>query len=117
MGDSRLRRDGRTMHIGDGQLEVRSENGLATLTLRGAFDMANVADLDAAVQQELSPAADAIVDLRDVTFMDARLLRWLVSLRRDLHARGGRLLVRPGDRALRVFGLLAVDEPFEMVEG
>jgi hypothetical protein len=34
MGDSWFRRDGRTMQIGNGQLEVRSENGLATLTLR-----------------------------------------------------------------------------------
>jgi hypothetical protein len=39
MGGPRFRRDGRTMHIGNGQLEIRGENGLATLTLRGAFEL------------------------------------------------------------------------------
>jgi anti-anti-sigma factor len=116
MGGARLPRDGPVMQIGTGQLEIRSENGLATLTLRGDFDMANVRDLDDAVRAQLWPAAHAIVDLRDVTFMDARLLQWLVDLRRDLHARGGRLLVRPGRSARRIFSVLRVNEPFELVE-
>ena len=49
MGAGTFRRHGRGMQIGNGQLEVRNENVLATLTLRGDLDIANVAVLVAGV--------------------------------------------------------------------
>jgi len=104
------------MQVGTGNVELRNDNGLATLVLRGDFDIGNVPMLDAAVRDCLWPSADVLVDLRDVTFMDGRLLRWLIELRRDLRARGGRMPVRPGRPAHRLLGALPRRESFELVD-
>lgn len=103
------------MEIGAGFLEIRNDNGLATLTLRGDFDLANVPKLGDAVRDRLWPAAGVLVDLRGVTFMDGRLLWWLVGLQRDLQARGAQLIVLPGWEAHRLLQVLP-HESFELAE-
>ena len=104
------------MQIGSGEINIHNDNGLATVALRGDFDLANMPALEEAVRDALWPSADVLVDLREVTFLDGRLLHWLLELRRDLAARGGRVLLRPGSRARRVLRVVPAFDTFELVE-
>ena len=103
------------MQIGSGHILVANKNGVARIVLRGDFDLSNVPDLSAAVANSLRPARDLMIDLEGVTFLDGQLLRWLVDLRRDVHRRGGRMLVRPSRNMLRLLKALRMTNEFELV--
>ena len=64
------------------------------VSILGELDIATVPHVTAALQDEPVAAAGAVVvDLTGVTFMDSTGLAALMSLKRDLDARGARLLI------------------------
>ena len=66
----------------------------AIVTIDGELDIATVPRVSAALQDEPAVGAEAIVvDLTGVTFMDSTGLAALMTLKRDVDARGGRLIV------------------------
>ena len=66
----------------------------AVVTISGELDIATVPRVSAALQDEPAAGAEAIVvDLTGVTFMDSTGLAALMTLKRDVDARGGRLIV------------------------
>lgn len=96
-------------------------------TLDGAFVLVLSGELDAWADQELAPRAavllaragpDVVVDLRDVTFLDAGGLRLLLRIRERVLFHGGRVrLVRGEPRVWRVLRLTGVDSVFDVVDG
>jgi anti-anti-sigma factor len=105
------------MQIGSGHVLITNENELARVVLRGDFDLANVPALAAAVADSLCRTSDLLVDLEGVTFLDRQLLQWLVDLRRDVHRRNGRMLVRPSKDTRRLLTVLQMTHEFELVCG
>lgn len=83
----------------------------AVVSIAGELDIATVPHLTAALQGE--PVADAeavVVELTGVTFMDSTGLAALMTLKRDLDARGGRLLLAcPEGPARLLFDVSGVD--------
>ena len=84
------------------------------LTLDGAFDRSNAAQVELA----LGDAVDAdrphlVVDLRGVSFLDSTMLRVLIQALGDTVARGARLaLIRPNATVWRVFVLTGLSHSF-----
>ena len=66
----------------------------AIVSIAGELEMATVPLVSAALQDEPAAGAEAVVvDLSGVTFMDSTGLATLMNLKRDLDARGGRLVI------------------------
>ena len=84
------------------------------LTLDGAFDRSNAAQVESA----LGDAIDAdkprlVIDLRGVSFLDSAMLRVLIQSLGDTAARGGQLaLIRPNATVWRVFVLTGLSHSF-----
>ncbi|MEV8022428.1 STAS domain-containing protein [Streptomyces sp. NPDC086554] len=99
-------------------LRHRVVEGLTVLTLHG--------ELDAWAEQELEPClrefldrsgSDVVVDLRQVTFLDAGGLRLLVRIRNRTAATGRALrLVRCAPRVWRVMGITRLDRSFTALD-
>ena len=85
------------------------------LTLDGAFDRSNTAQ----VQLVLSDAIDAakprlVIDLRGVSFLDSAMLRVLIQGLGDTVARGAPLaLIRPNATVWRLFVLTGLSHSFD----
>ncbi|MFF7726334.1 STAS domain-containing protein [Streptomyces sp. NPDC008001] len=83
-------------------------------------------ELDILAEQELGPRVDAltergradiVIDLRQVTFLDASGLRLLLRARHRMLCRGGRLrVVRGVPRVARVMRVAGVDAAFTLVD-
>lgn len=76
--------------------------GRRVLTLQGDWDISTDAELAAALAKAIVPSSrrlDLTVDLCGATFMDTAALARLVSLRRTVTRRSGKLIIRcaPGD--------------------
>ncbi|MEV0322910.1 STAS domain-containing protein [Streptomyces sp. NPDC050658] len=99
-------------------LRHRVVDGLTVLTLHG--------ELDAWAEQELEPClrelldrsgSDVVVDLREVTFLDAGGLRLLVRIRNRTIAGGRSLrLVRTRPRVWRVLRITRLDSSFTVLD-
>ena len=75
-------------------LEVGPARFGAIVSIAGELDIATVPLVSAALQDEPAAGAEAIVvDLSGVTFMDSTGLAALMTLQRDIDARGGRLVI------------------------
>ena len=81
---------------GQGQLNVHRGTAPGTLVLSGELDMASAPHLAAALRGARRPLAGsrAVLDLRDVTFMDVTALRMIETERRRLLQSGVRLVLR-----------------------
>jgi len=80
---------------------VRIDRGVV-VTVVGEVDLLTGPTLRTMVEEALAVGADTVtVDLAAVTFMDARGLTVLVDAARQLHARGGRLVVRASPPPIR----------------
>ncbi|MEU6674722.1 STAS domain-containing protein [Streptomyces sp. NPDC046853] len=100
-------------------LHHRVVDGSIILTFRG--------ELDAWADQELSPRIaelmarpdeDIVVDLRQVTFLDAGGLRLLVRIKGQAAARRRPLrLVRSSPRVWRVLRITRLDRSFTVLDG
>jgi anti-sigma B factor antagonist len=82
----------------------------AVVSIAGELDIATVPRVTAALQDEpVAIAGAVVVDLSGVTFMDSTGLAALMTLQRDVGARGGRLvIVCPEGPARLVFDVAGV---------
>jgi anti-anti-sigma factor len=103
-------RDGVGSSDGRGLLRLRScrVDGAYMVSLAGEFDLASMDAVERELQRaEATDAAVIVLDLREVTFMDASGVRVIVMAHRRI---GGRLVVvkgpRPVQRVLEICGLI-----------
>lgn len=83
--------------------------------VRGEVDVATYEQLRAAVEPHLAARHTLVLDLSAVTFMDSKMLHFLVQARERLSADDGSLVLRnPSAAARRV---LAISEVGDLVEG
>lgn len=94
------------------------QGATARIELHGELDMAVEAQLVAEFQRLLaSDPAVVVVDLRDVSFMDARGLRALFAMHSSCEQQGRRLMLVRGQRSVhRMLVLCNLTELFEFVD-
>jgi anti-anti-sigma factor len=95
--------------------------GTPLIQLAGDFDINNVVEVEAALEEAFATDSDAlIVDLSDVGFLDSMMLRQIAHAHERAHAADRRLvLVRPDAIIWRVFtvtGLAALIPSWDSVE-
>ena len=102
------------MTVGIEGCEVRGN----TVALFGEFDIATVAEVEAALADALGAAgADVIVDVSGTTFVDSITISALVEARTAADRLGRPLRLRGvGPRFERVLGLCAPQPPFERAD-
>lgn len=91
-------------------VSISQAHHVASIMLKGEFDVANVDELQANAQQALARASvtHIVVDLEQVTFMDATALGALIGLRED--AARGSLSLALSNVPARVRRLLEITE-------
>jgi anti-anti-sigma factor len=103
-------------HAEHGVVHIESDEavGVQIIELDGEFDLANVQQLDRAVEQGIdSGARDFIADLHNVEFLDATAIHALLRGWKRAARRNGRfVLVDPPAPIWRVFVLIGVARPF-----
>jgi anti-anti-sigma factor len=84
------------------------------LTLDGAFDRSNAAQVELALGDAIDAAKpQLVIDLRGVSFLDSTMLRVLIQGLGDTVARGAQLaLIRPNATVWRVFVLTGLSQSF-----
>jgi anti-anti-sigma factor len=98
--------DSAPQHTGDhpryGRVAVCSHEGRAALCLSGDHDFATAPDFRAALAAATASGhTDVVVDLDDVTFMDASTLHELIQAQHRLLDRSGRFALRSPSRCAR----------------
>ncbi|MFP3988909.1 STAS domain-containing protein [Streptomyces sp. E11-3] len=90
----------------------------AVLELHGEIDFLATAELTPRIEALTAhQAADLIVDLTRVSFMDAGGLRLLVRVRDHVACRGGELrVVRGAPRVMRLFRITGLEYTFAFVD-
>jgi anti-sigma B factor antagonist len=84
-----------------------ARTGYVVVALRGELDTTNAAGTARILQAAVAPQLQIIVDLAEVTFMDCRSVRELVSMRTQAQQAGGALLLAgPQPRVRRLLSLL-----------
>lgn len=81
-------------------VQTISNNGVVTVALAGAADAAMLAPLQAALADALAEARLLVLDLDEITDVDAEALRALVVALLD-DARGGQLHIAAADPKVR----------------
>jgi anti-anti-sigma factor len=104
-------------HAEHGVVHIASDEEAAEvqiIELDGEFDMANVQQLDRAVEQGIDAGArDFVADLHNVEFLDATAVHALLRGWKRAARRNGRfVLVDPPAPIWRVFVLIGVARPF-----
>jgi anti-anti-sigma factor len=96
-------------------VEVVHERDAVVIAPRGELDLATVDALDASVRDaRAAGAADIVIDLRGLTFVDSSGLRLLLQLRNDARRTARRLRLVPGsDEVQRLFALTRTRTLFE----
>lgn len=102
-------------------VHAREAEGLTVLGFEGDLDVMSIAEAREAVRHAQDSAPTVVLDLRSLRFMDSSGLRVVLEAHRRATTESGRLLVAPGDGAVRrvldlsgVSGLVdLVDEPPE----
>jgi anti-anti-sigma factor len=92
----------------------RTSAGQAVVRAIGEFDLAAVADVHQVISRaaaDLEPPAVVVVDLSQVSFLDAAMLGALVTQRRAILAAGGDLLLTGVSRwAMRIIEICGLRE-------
>jgi anti-sigma B factor antagonist len=85
------------------------------VTVRGEVDLANAADLEAALRQALAGSPSSVVlDLAALTFIDSSGLRVLVALSKEAESRSAEFELRNvPHHAQRVLDITGVSELFD----
>ena len=91
-----------------------SADGVKVVTLRGAFDLANVAAVRHRLDDLLERGRnDAVLDMSEVSLVDSTMLSTLVAAGNRAKRNGRQLvLVRPGDGPWRTFTVTGLDRAF-----
>jgi anti-sigma B factor antagonist len=108
------------VHVTAAHLSVEEKRtaGEAVLVLTGEIDMATAGELRAATDRTMvDPPEKLALDFAGVTFCDSQGLSTLISLHRDITARGRRLvLVNVGDFMARLLEITGLRTAFEVEE-
>lgn len=97
----------------------RVVDGSIVLTFRGELDVWADLELSPRIAELLErPGADVVVDLRQVTFLDAGGLRLLVRIKgRTVAQRRTLRVVRSSPRVWRVLRITRLDRSFTVLDG
>lgn len=102
------------MGTGSSRLTITTGEAPRHLGLSGDIDSFTAPDLAAALEA-LGQAADVVVDLSGVVFIDSSGLRALISAHTALDEHGQRLvLVAPSRAASRLFEISGLNEHFHL---
>ena len=77
----------------DTHVGTRARTGYVVVALRGELDETNAAAAGRILMAAVAPQLRIIVDLAEVTFMDCRSVRELMSVRAQAQQAGGALLL------------------------
>lgn len=100
-----------------GSFELARNDGTATISLRGEFDLSNVRDVEAAAFEAVGAGVrDLCLNVREVTFMDSSMLNLLVNLRKHLRDRGGEFRIQPNVEITQLLELTGLGGLFELVD-
>jgi anti-sigma B factor antagonist len=92
-------------------VEIRPDSGAVTLLLEGELDLASVSTLRACLEQLDGSYHEVAVDLAGLSFVDSTGLATLITTKHQLDERGGRLVLRnPQDAVRRVLEVSGVDK-------
>ena len=96
-------------------LSTRENDGQVVVALRGELDIADAASVAAALVAVAARAAEIIVDLAGLEFIDASGVAALVLARVQTRRAGGDLLLAaPQDQVLRVLAVIHLAEVFSV---
>ncbi len=108
------------MTVTHSHVECRNVGGRTfAMSLHGDFDLYTAPELSADFTRLLDRGARVIVvDLAGATFVDSTTLGVLVEARKEVIARGGRMiLASPGDVMRRILEQTGLDELFDVTDG
>ena len=92
--------------------------GIAVVRPRGRLDLGGLAGLDTALADAAARHNCCIVDLSGVTFLASVGIRSLIHAARDLHSRGGRMvLLGPSHDVEKVLVVSGVSSLLPLVHG
>lgn len=95
------------MHV-----RTRERDGYITVALRGELDLANAADVTAALLTAVSRGPLIIVDLAGLNFIDVSGVAALVCARGRARSAGGDLYLRaPQAQALKILAIMGPSTP------
>jgi anti-anti-sigma factor len=104
-------------HPPDFSVTRRRANDAVVVVPVGEIDLATVDELQAEVDAAAGEAAQVVLDLRAVSFIDSAGLRLVVHSSRAIEAGGGTLAVVQGPREVqRVFDLVGLDGRVTMLD-
>ncbi|MFI5895078.1 STAS domain-containing protein [Actinoplanes sp. NPDC051513] len=90
---------------------VREEVDMATVRLRGEVDLATAAALEGALVRTIDPGADLVVDVGELTFIDAAGLHALARVDERMREHDRRLrLERASPQLLRILAVMGLGE-------
>ena len=96
-------------------LRTRESDGQVVVALRGELDIADAASVAAALVAVAARAAEIIVDLAGLEFIDASGVAALALARVQARRAGGDLLLAaPQDQVLRVLAVIHLAEVFSV---
>ena len=95
------------------KIDTNVEGDTHTVKLSGEFDMGSIADFRAALEGAPGPWERAMIDMRDVVFMDSSGLQELVRLNNRAHERNLEVvLVTPSAPVMRLLELTGLQSHF-----
>lgn len=102
----------------DFDVEIRSEDGVVVISVRGELDLASSPGLEQALEDlDTSTTKTLIVDLRELEFMDSTGLSVLVGAQRQALENGQQFaLVRGSHQVQRLLNLTGISDRFTLVD-
>ena len=99
-------------------LSVDEHNGRTVIAVRGELDLATAPQLEDTVLPVVRSGRDAVIDLRQLEFMDSTGVRVMVAAHLAAQEHGARLAVVRSDRGAvhRVLEVSGLDGVLDMVD-
>ena len=110
--------DTRTIDAGVLRMESAREGETHRLTLRGEFDLAGAQAFEEEIARiEAGDAAEVVIDMSPLEFMDSTGLRLLLETDMRSRENSGRVrYVRPDGEVARLLHLTRVDERLDFID-
>ena len=99
------------------QIDIRTEESRAILSLDGELDMANAPLFESALDDaQLANASTVVLDLQQLQFIDSTGLRIILATRERCRERGQEFAITPGsDQVQRLLSVTGVGEHLRTV--
>jgi anti-sigma B factor antagonist len=102
--------------IGELQLAVERQEGVAVIRAAGELDVATTADLRAVVAEHMSRHHAIVIDLRELDFIDSAGISCLVAAHRRAGDESAHVGVVPGEAVDRVLELTGLEGELTLLE-